>query len=237
MPLGLGGTVLSVVKHRYFFEDPVEVAYKVWIEGKCKNAANWSLMRIHPLGAICIFMTLEEIFEITAANSTTTHPDLRCIFSCLILVSLIRGLLRGEVIEERHIDDIYVEVGKWYTSWCEEQAEEIIRDEEGTVTGAEGGKAEYLNHFIESNYMEEASWFIETDHLTFASLEIDDIEKIGCVYKALGAAIRCLRVAMQMYAEDENHELEYGDVLRRSSQIWLWKVAMPIRMLVLLVPC
>jgi hypothetical protein len=105
-------------------------------------------------------------------------------------------------------------LARWYIFWCEEQVKGINRDEEGTVAGAEEGKAEYLNHFIGSSYMEGASWFMETDHLTFVSLELDDTENIGYVYKALGAAFRRLRVAMQVCAKDGNHELEYGDVLK-----------------------
>lgn len=85
-------------------------------------AANGSLMRIHPLGAKCVFKTLDETFQITTANSTTTHADPRCVFACLIQVGLNRGLLRGEVTEQKDIEDMFKHADAWYAGWCAEQA-------------------------------------------------------------------------------------------------------------------
>lgn len=120
MPLGMGKTVSDVLKSEDFLEDPVGAAYGVW-KPLGEMAANGSLMRIHPLGAMCVLKTLEETFAITTANSTTTHADPRCVFACLVQVGLIRGLLRGEVTRQGDIDKIHEQAGVWYGGWCAEQ--------------------------------------------------------------------------------------------------------------------
>lgn len=82
MPHGMGSTINAVLKSNQFLTEPAKAAYKVW-KPKGDMAANGSLMRIHPLGAMCVFKTLDETFEITTANSTATHADPRCVFACL----------------------------------------------------------------------------------------------------------------------------------------------------------
>lgn len=120
LPLGIGATINRVLNSKQFLSDPVKAAYEVW-KPQARMAANGSLMRIHPLGAMCVFNTLEETFQITTANSTTTHADSRCVFACLIQVGLIRGLLRGEVTKQEDVNDIFDQADIWYGGWCVEQ--------------------------------------------------------------------------------------------------------------------
>lgn len=44
---------------------------------------------------------------------------------------------------------------------------------------------------------------VPRQNFTFATLKLDEKGKIGYVFKALGAAVRCLRVAMEWYNADE----------------------------------
>ncbi|RDI89098.1 hypothetical protein Vi05172_g130 [Venturia inaequalis] len=198
LPLGLGSTVNAVLSSKKFLSDPVKAAYEVW-KPTGNVAANGSLMRIHPLGAMCVFKTLNETFEITTANSTTTHADPRCVFACLIQVGLIRGLLRGEVTKQEDIDDIFEQADTWYGGWSVEQ-ERVGRDE-------------YFDTYDET--IREATTVVMHRYFTFAPLQLDEKPRIGYVFKALGAAVRCLRVAIEFHEEDKDHKLLRGQVFQK----------------------
>ena len=51
---GLGATVAAAVRCKDFRADPVRVAFEVWKAGGYHGATNGSLMRCHPLGAVCL---------------------------------------------------------------------------------------------------------------------------------------------------------------------------------------
>lgn len=52
-------------------------------------------------------------------------------------------------------------------------------------------------------------------YFTFAPLKLDEQPKIGYVFKALGAAVRCLRVAMEWYEADSEGTLLHGQVFQK----------------------
>lgn len=63
--------------------------------------------------------------------------------------------------------------------------------------------------------IEEASAVVLDRYFTFVPLKLDEGGKIGYVFKALGAAVRCLRVVMEWYEADEEGKLLQGEVFQK----------------------
>jgi ADP-ribosylglycohydrolase len=59
--LGLGATVTAAVETPDFLKDPNAARNRAWEEGNFYGVANGSLMRCHPLGAICVFKSLKDL--------------------------------------------------------------------------------------------------------------------------------------------------------------------------------
>lgn len=138
-------------------------------------------MRTHPLGIICITMSLEETFRTACRFSRLTHPDPRCIVACCICTALIRGILRGEITGENQVSVIIRRAFEWVKSWikCGEGDE---KPEPHKNVPMHLDKKEFDKH------MEIGS---------LKDLHLDDPSKIGYVYKALGAAVLSLRLAIR----------------------------------------
>ncbi len=183
LPVGLGSTVGRVVLDKTFLTDPHGTARKHWVSTGCHNAANGSLMRCHPLGVMCLLKSLPETFRVAANFSLITHPDPRCVVSCCISVGLVRGLVLGEIIHEEQVDELIGRVVEWYESQRERKentsAEEIQVDDPSLDT------AELWKH---------------TRAKDLSELQLDDSQKMGYVYKALGASLLLLRIAMREVA-------------------------------------
>lgn len=105
-PFGLGATVAAAVEDPKVLNDSVSASSQAWKDNHFYGAANGSLMRCHPLGAICAFKPLSEVFKITTEHGLVTHPNPKCIVPRCIVVGLIRGLLLGEVSTEKYVDDM-----------------------------------------------------------------------------------------------------------------------------------
>ncbi|KAL1957526.1 hypothetical protein VTO42DRAFT_5752 [Malbranchea cinnamomea] len=184
-PLGLGRTVGSVVMDKAYLSNPARTAYRCWIKSNRKMAPNGSLMRTHPLGIICLAYTLEETFHIAAEFSTITHADPRCVVACCISTALIRGMLRGEVLNEEDLDLILEEAYKWADEW---------------VRNGRGG-ADYLDlndgQFVDGDLLDRDEFDRHVRAKTFEDLQLDDFAKIGYVYKCLGSAVLALRFGMR----------------------------------------
>jgi ADP-ribosylglycohydrolase len=186
----VGITTRRVVLQEGFTEHPQAVAFRDWVEGGCRNAANGSLMRTHPVGVMCLDRSVLQSFEVAAELSMVTHPDPRCVFSCCVAVGLIRGLIRGEVSEEKNIDEMIVKAKEWYNAWTVPGYQALLLEMPG-ITAVTG--------------LEDKEW---KRHLTvqkLSELELDDMHKMGYVYKALGSAVLLLRLAMR--ARKKNPEL------------------------------
>lgn len=173
MPLGLGRLVGTVVATRGFDVQPERVAREAWERGGRRGAPNGSLMRTHPLGGMCLWRGEGEAFEVAAGMSRVTHVDTRCVVACVIGTGLVRGLVRGEVTDEEGVRGV-VERGR---AW-------VVGEGEGEGEVLDG---EELRRHVEAEGLEE--------------LKLDEAEAIGYVYKALGAGVVVLRLAMRRMAE------------------------------------
>lgn len=142
-------------------------------------------MRTHPLGIICLSYTLEQTFHAAAEFSIITHSDPRCVVACCISTALIRGMLSGEILNERDVDTHIEKAYQWVDAW---------------IKGFRGG-AEYVDS---NNGQLEEGDLLNRDEFknhvyakTFEELQLDESRKIGYVYKCLGSAILALRLGMR----------------------------------------
>lgn len=183
-PLGLGVTVGRIVQKTAYLDDPEAVARDVWTRGQRNIAPNGSLMRTHPLGLICLDKTVEETFQVAAQFSSITHVDPRCILACAVGTALVRGLVRGDVSEEHHIDEMLDAGLAWYNAWWTQQrALDPARNGDPPIDVAE------LNRF--------------TRAADLAALALDESSSIGYVYKTFGSGLVLLRQAMGIVKKDE----------------------------------
>ncbi|KAF2836991.1 ADP-ribosylglycohydrolase [Patellaria atrata CBS 101060] len=180
-PLGIGRTTSLTVCHPSYLDDPAARALQVWVNGNRDVAANGSVMRTHPLGVICLNSSLEETFRAATEVGRITHVDPRCVVACCLVTGLIRGMLRGEVTEEEHLDEMIQTAYEWVASKPE------LCDPDGGMEASTSTEPrlkldEYRAHCHAKS---------------FADLKLDEAQKIGYVYKALGAGVLCLRLAMR----------------------------------------
>jgi ADP-ribosylglycohydrolase len=183
LPLGLGATVGRVVLDKTFLEDPEGTAHKHWASKGYHNAANGSLMRSHPLGVMCLLKPLCETFRVATEFSLVTHPDPRCVISCCISVGLIRGLVLGEIVHEEHVDELIERAVEWY---------ELQRERKENTSGEEIQ--------VEDPALDTTELWKHARAKDLSELELDDSQKMGYVYKALGASLLLLRLAMRNVA-------------------------------------
>jgi ADP-ribosylglycohydrolase len=61
-------------------------------------------MRTHPIGIIGVGLSESKTRNLAIKVGSTTHVDPRCAVSCCIQVALIRGLLRGEIVNETDVN-------------------------------------------------------------------------------------------------------------------------------------
>lgn len=152
-------------------------------------------MRTHPLGIICVGYSIEETFQIATSFSIITHADPRCIVSCCIATGLIRGMLRGEILNEHDVDDLIERAYRWTDAWVlNERAEDVKSNPDNDdVHKFYFGNGELLNRPEFENHARAQS---------FKELQLDDSMKMGYVYKCLGVAILSLRMAMRQVPYD-----------------------------------
>lgn len=183
LPLGLGLTVGSTVKHPEFDADPEGVARRFWESKAFHPAPNGSLMRTHPLGLMCLHQDLKTTFNTAAAYSVVTHADPRCLVACAIGTALVRGITMGSIWEEKHIDETIEEAVKWFEEWkLEQEAKDPSRkDHPGLDIGE-------LGSHVKASSLED--------------LNLDEYQKIGYVYKTLGSGIFLLRSAIRTLKGD-----------------------------------
>ncbi|THC93501.1 hypothetical protein EYZ11_007025 [Aspergillus tanneri] len=177
LPLGLGRTIGSIVTDRNYLNDPKATAYNYWVKGKYHAAPNGSLMRAYPLGILCLEKAVEITFHTAAEYSVVTHADPRCVVSCCLVTGLIRGLLRGQVFTESDVDAFIPQCLSWVDQWIEERS-----SKEGNVGDPRLDHEEFYRHLKVKRFDE---------------LQLDDAMTMGYVYKTLGAAILCLRLALR----------------------------------------
>lgn len=136
-------------------------------------------MRTYPLGIISIDKTTDETFSLAAEFSCITHPDPRCVVSCCLVSGLVRGVLRGEVVNEGDLNGFIEETLEWVFGWIDKR-----RNDQETKTEPDLDREEFYTHVYAQN---------------LEDLQLDDMRKMGYVYKALGAGILTLRLGMRWY--------------------------------------
>lgn len=93
--MGMGRTFYTVVKTPGFLENPQAIAEKVWLDSGKNWAANGAVMRTSILG-IWQYQQPDQVKRNAEQVSRITHPDLRCIGSCVAVCLTLSALLQGE---------------------------------------------------------------------------------------------------------------------------------------------
>jgi ADP-ribosylglycohydrolase len=179
---GIGALVGQVVGNKNYLDQPVAVATKAWVNRKRNAAPNGSLMRTHPIGIIGVGLSEERTRKLSVQVGWTTHVDPRCTVSCCILVSLIRGLLRGDITDE---DDVDACIERSY-DWVKKNPKLMDPSRDETLS-----ELEIERHLARKEF--EYHVYAET----LSDLKLDSNQTIGYVYKCLGSAILLLRLTMR----------------------------------------
>lgn len=130
-------------------------------------------MRTHPLGIICLPFDRNETYRIATKYSKVTHVDPRCVVSCCIATVLISEMLKGTITTEKEIDEVIESAFDW-------------------VSREYRPNGEVQNHPLDREEFEHYLYI-----KTMIELQLDDSQKMGYVYKTLGSAILCLRLAIR----------------------------------------
>ncbi|KAM5449403.1 hypothetical protein MaudCBS49596_004884 [Microsporum audouinii] len=188
-PCGIGKTVGSIVLDKEYLTDPSQKAHQYWVKGGRNIAPNGSLMRTHPLGIICLASSLDKTFQVATNFSLITHADPRCVLACCISTGLIRGILRGEILDESSLDNLMEDAYRWVGLWIRDvRLAKSKEQEQSENETSEPDAREFLDK-------EEFDKHVYAK--AFSDLQLDDSYKIGYVYKCLGSAVLSLRMAMQ----------------------------------------
>lgn len=91
-PLGIGRHTYNVLSLADYTENPMKAADIVWQLSKGKNAANGALMRTSIL-ATSPAVSEKEIADICHL----THPDPRCVGSCILIVKVMQNLIFKDI--------------------------------------------------------------------------------------------------------------------------------------------
>ena len=178
----IGILVNAVVSNAHFEDDPVRCATDRWIKSGRHAAPNGSLMRTHPIGVIGVKMTEEQTWRLSARVGRTTHVDPRCTVACCIEVGVIRQLLRGQIRTEKAMN---AAIERAY-EWVRKQPELMSPGSSADLSEAQIRRHLQRDEFEKYVYAQ-----------TLEELRLDADDSIGYVYKCLGAAIFCLRVALR----------------------------------------
>lgn len=87
-PMGIGRHTFNVLSMGDYTKAPIKTADIIWKLNKCRSAANGGLMRTS-IVATSPIVTEEEIANVCRL----THPDMRCVGSCVLIVKLMQNLI------------------------------------------------------------------------------------------------------------------------------------------------
>ena len=179
---GLGQTIATVATAPKYLDNPKAMGMKIWMTAcaDSKPASNGSLMRSYPLGIIAAsYNSDEEAYRLAVEISRTTHAEPRCSLACCTLIAVLRGILRGEILNEADLD------------------QSLARVTEHIQTNLGMFGADFENENVQQwLQLDEFKEHINSK-ATLESLKLDENWKIGYVYKCLGAGILTLRLAMR----------------------------------------
>ncbi|KAL7310450.1 hypothetical protein PS15m_009950 [Mucor circinelloides] len=98
LPTGMNATNQAVLANPTYKTSPQQAAIEVWKTRNNLRGANGALVRAPLLGALK-FWDGTTVIENTTECCRVTHPDPRCMISCVIASTLIARLLRGQDLE------------------------------------------------------------------------------------------------------------------------------------------
>ncbi|CEP08601.1 hypothetical protein [Parasitella parasitica] len=98
LPVGMNATNEAVLANPEYKNNPQKAAIEVWMTRNNLRGANGALVRAPLLGALK-FWDGTTVIENTTKCCRVTHPDPRCMISCVIASTLIARLLRGQDLE------------------------------------------------------------------------------------------------------------------------------------------
>lgn len=156
-----------MVNHQQYHERPVMITIDAWVELGHNAARNGSLMRTHPIGVIGVRMSEEEAWDLAVKVGSMTHFDPRCSVSCCIQVALVRGLIRGEIVNKEDVDA------------CIERSYSFVKDNSALMKSDDPSKVG--KNSIEARLdREELEKCLRAKSL--GALELDEEGLIGYVY-------------------------------------------------------
>lgn len=173
--LGLGGTMNMVINHAKFLENPNEAAAEIWNNSGKKLASNGSLMRTSIVGTMPNFNAVEFW---AAELSKITHTDPRCVSACVLQSSLVHGIVYRTVTTPENIDALLQASVNAARKYITAEAEPVIFGDPTFKT-----RDEELSHWMQLAYTK-----------CIGDLRLDDMVKIGYVFKCLGCSIYALQV-------------------------------------------
>ena len=101
--MGIGFTVMSVLRKPKFKEEPKVAAREVWEKHEQNLAANGAIMRTAILGCLD-FHDVNKVIANTIEFCHVTHADTRCVASCVAVTSAIAHILQGKHTVNQQVD-------------------------------------------------------------------------------------------------------------------------------------
>ena len=103
--LGMGNTVYEVISSPFYASSPFDCAKHVWENSGRRAAANGSIMRNAPCGAM-MFWDENVVVKLAEIFCKFTHWDPRCVFSCICAALLESRLIQkaARIISDVDID-------------------------------------------------------------------------------------------------------------------------------------
>eukprot|EP00026_Physarum_polycephalum_P003546 Phypoly_transcript_03559.p1 GENE.Phypoly_transcript_03559~~Phypoly_transcript_03559.p1 ORF type:complete len:574 (+),score=104.59 Phypoly_transcript_03559:204-1724(+) len=169
--MGLGATTSRVVQHKSFLQDPIYASADVWEKSGRTFAPNGGVMRTSVVGCYH-FSNPEEIIKNSDIFCKVTHADPRCIASCRSVVVAIAELLN----EAQRLVNLH-------PAKTDEQMLEVIMGRVHEVTrGLLESTEEHIRDF---------EFYLNAPNLD--ALKLDESQKIGYTFKAMGSGFWGLR--------------------------------------------
>lgn len=192
---GLGGTMNMVLTHPKFLENPAQAANEIWYNSGKKLASNGSLMRTSIIGALPHPVMIEKW---AAMLSSITHADPRCITSCVIQSLIVGNLIYRGAKLPSHVDIILMESVKIACKYI---------TEDNTVVFEEMRHQPTPKAYLDTNFKnreDELSYWVQTAYTkNIGDLNLDEMVKIGYVFKCLACSIYTLQVIKMALTESK----------------------------------
>lgn len=175
---GIGGSMNMVIAHNMFLEDPCAAASEIWHNSGKRLASNGSIMRTSIVGAL----PDPTIVEHWAANlSRVTHTDPRCVAACVLQSLIVGKIIYREVSAAENIDNLLADAVNVARSYIIPDFNQPTAETQYNSTFKDCD--EELSHWVQLAYTKN-----------IAELNLDDMVRMGYVFKCLACSIYSLQV-------------------------------------------